>query len=475
MKKLKSDICIIGAGSGGLSLAAGAVQMGASVILIERGEMGGDCLNTGCVPSKAAIAAAHIAYNIEHAAEFGIDAQKQETDYEKIYAHVHSVIASIAPNDSVERFQKMGVTVIKGGAKFISKRKVQVGKQKIKSRRIILATGSSASTPPISGLNKVNYFTNENIFDLKTKPEHLIIIGAGPIGCEMAQTHLRLGAKVSLLDVASMMPKDDPELVEIVRKQLTDEGVDLFEKIKIERIEKTGDSINVLLKIGTEEKVISGSHILVSAGRKPNIENLNLEKANIDFDARGIITNQRLRSISNRRVYAVGDVAGSFQFTHAAAYHAGIVIRNVLFGLPAKVNYTALPWCTYVDPELANVGIQEASAKEKNIKYKILRFPFSDNDRAQAERKTDGIIKVIVNHKSVVLGCGIVGPHAGELILPWVLAVQEKLKISAMANLIAPYPTLSEISKRVAGSYYTDALFSPKVRRIVRFVQRFVP
>lgn len=474
-KKLKCDVCIIGAGSGGLSIAAGAVQMGAKVVLIERDKMGGDCLNTGCVPSKAAIAAATAAHTAKRAKQFGVEVTDVKADYQKLYQHIHSVIAAIAPNDSVERFEGLGVTVIKGEGKFLTKNKVEAAGYKIKARRIVIATGSRAKNPPIPGLEQVNTLSNETIFDLQEKPEHLLIIGGGPIGCEMAQTHCRLGVKVSVLDVSTLLPKDDAELVAVVREQLIDDGVDIYEKIKITRVEKTGSHINVLIEVNGEQKVLSASHILVSAGRQVNTENLALDKAGVEFDARGIKTNQKLRSVSNRKVYAVGDVAGSYQFTHAAAYHAGIVIRNILFALPAKVNYTAMPWATYVEPELANVGLQEQVATEKDIQHKVLKFPFADNDRAQAERATEGLIKVIVSPKGVVLGCGIVGAHAGELILPWVLAVQQKMKIGAIANIIAPYPTLSEISKRVAGSYYTDALFSPKVRRFVRFVQRFIP
>lgn len=471
MKTLTVDVCVIGGGSGGLSVAAGAVQMGASVALIEQAQMGGDCLNAGCVPSKALIASAKQAKAIASAKQFGLEASLSEVNYQAVRDHVHGVIEAIRPNDSEKRFKKLGVTVIKAHAQFMDTKTVKAGQTEIKARRFVLATGSTASVPPISGLDSVPYFTNQTIFDLSEKPTHLIIIGAGPIGCEIAQAHRRLGVRVSVLDMATMLPKDDSELVDVVRKRFAEEGVELHERVAIERVEQASESINVLITAEGKQEVISGSHLLVAAGRKPNVEGLGLDKAKVKYDRPGIVVNARLQSVSNRRVFAVGDVAGSFQFTHAASYHAGIVIRNGLFSWPAKVDYRAMPWCTYTDPELAHVGLQESQLKQG----RVLRFSFNDNDRAQAERDTVGFIKVMVSRKGRVQGCSIVGPSAGELILPWILAVQQNMHISKLATLIAPYPTLSEISKRVAGSYYTERLFSSRTRRIVRWIQRVLP
>ncbi|MDF1687084.1 MAG: FAD-dependent oxidoreductase [Parvibaculaceae bacterium] len=469
---LNVDICVIGGGSGGLGVAAGAVQMGAKTVLIESGKMGGDCLNYGCVPSKALIAAGKHAKAMTDGADFGITPVKPQVDFAKVNAHVKDVIAGIAPMDSVERFEGLGVTVLQGAGRFIDKRTVEVNGQKIKARRIVVATGSSAATPPIPGLEEVSYLTNENIFDLTSCPEHLIIIGGGPIGMEMAQAHLRLGARVTVLEAFKLLGKDDPELTAIVLDRLRAEGADLREGAKIARIDQTGGEVSITLETDAGEEVIKGSHLLVAAGRKPNLEGLNLEAAGIDYTPRGIKVDDRLRT-SNKKIFAIGDVAGGLQFTHVAGYHAGIVIRNALFRVPAKADHSSVPWVTYTDPEMAHVGLTEEMARQKMSKVEVLRWPFAENDRAAAERKTEGLIKVITDSHARILGASIVGPGAGELILPWVMAVSQGMKVSTMASVIAPYPTMSEVSKRAAGSYYTPTLFSPRTRFVVRFLSMF--
>lgn len=471
---LAPDLCIIGAGSAGLSIAAGAAQMGARVVLIEAHKMGGDCLNTGCVPSKSLLAAAKVAKIAAASGKFGVTLGAPKVDFAAVNAHVHSVIAGIAPHDSVERFTGLGCTVIQDRARFTDPRTVTAGGMTIRARRFIIATGSRASVPPIPGLKDVPFHTNETIFENTVLPAHLIVIGGGPIGCEMAQAHQRLGARVTLLDMGQIMPKDDPDAVDIVRKRFIAEGIDIKEKIKIVRIEKRGESVAVVLADGAGgETVVEGSHLLVAAGRRPNVEDMGLEAAGIEYTPRGIKVDARLRS-TNSRVYAAGDVAGGYQFTHLAGYHAGIIIRNVLFRIPAKAEPAAMPWVTFSDPELAHVGLIEADARKAHgDAIKVLRADFSGNDRAQAEGETEGFLKVVVGKGGRVLGATMVGAHAGELILPWVLAITQGLKIGAMASIIAPYPTLSEISKRAAGSYYTPSLFSPRTRSIVRFLGAF--
>ena len=465
MKAIDTDLCIIGAGSAGLVVAAGAAQMGARVVLIERGKMGGDCLNYGCVPSKALIAAAHRAQIMRSSAAFGIKAAEPEIDFAAVMDHVHGVIAAIAPHDSVERFTGLGVNVIQAQARFIDDRTVEAGEARITAKRFVIATGSRAARPPISGLKDVPSFTNETIFDNRIRPEHLIVIGGGPIGMELAQAYRRLGSKVTVVEVAKALAKDDPELTAIVKQALIGEGVALREGVGIERIERDGGSVAVVLKGG--ERVL-GSHLLVAAGRQPNIEELALDQAGIKYTKHGIDTDDGLRT-SNRRVFAIGDVAGRYQFTHIAGEHGSLVIRRALFGLPAKVNQTSVPWCTYTDPELAVVGLSEADARQKfGEAINVLRFPYADNDRAQAERATDGLVKVIVGKGGKILGAAIVGAAAGELIHPWCLAISRGLKIGAMATPTLPYPTLGEISKRAAGSYYTPSLFGPRVRALVR-------
>lgn len=466
---IKADLCVIGGGSGGLTVAAGAAQMGAKVVLIERGKMGGDCLNYGCVPSKALLAAAHAAQGAREARHFGVNVPNVDIDFQAVHDHVHRVIDAIAPNDSVERFEGFGCTVIQAAARFVGPREVEAGSYRIQAKFIVIATGSGAAIPPIPGLDDVPYLTNETIFELTERPRHLVVLGGGPIGLEMAQAHHRLGAQVSVLEAAEIMNKDDPQLVEIVRARLLNEGVELREFAKVTRVEKTSIGVALFYNEGGHEQRLEGSHLLVAVGRKPSLDGLNLEAAGIEYDRRGIKVDARLRT-SNKRVFAIGDVAGSFQFTHMAGYHGGIVIRNALFRLPAKVDYRAVPWVTYTDPELAQVGMTEAMAREKGLAIKVLHWHFHENDRAQAELDVKGLVKVVVGKGGVVLGCGIVGPRAGELLMPWCLAVQNRMKISKVASVIVPYPTLSEVSKRAAGAYFTAALFGPWPKKIVRFL-----
>lgn len=468
---VKCDLCIIGAGSGGLSVAAGAVQMGADVVLIEKGKMGGDCLNYGCVPSKALLAAAHAAHDARRATRFGIDVGEVQIDGQKVFDHVHDVIAGIAPHDSVERFEGLGVNVIQGAGRFTGPNTVEVNGQTVQAKKIIVATGSSAFVPPIEGLDQLSVLTNENIFDLDRVPEHLIVVGGGPIGCELAQAFRNLGAHVTILEMFKIMPKDDPELVRVIRNRLLADGVVIHEGVTVVRAQGAKDAPEIVCEDDDgREHVIKGSHLLMAAGRRPNVNGLDLEKGGIAFTPKGITVDARLRT-SNKNVFAIGDVAGGLQFTHVAGYHAGIVIRNALFKLPAKAKHQSVPWVTYTDPELAQVGLTEAQAREQfGDTVRVLSHPFKENDRARAERSTDGLIKAIVTKKGKILGAGIAGPRAGELIGPWVLAMEQGLKIGALASTIAPYPTLGEVSKRAAGSFYTASLFSERTRKIVRFI-----
>jgi pyruvate/2-oxoglutarate dehydrogenase complex dihydrolipoamide dehydrogenase (E3) component len=468
---LTPDFCVIGGGSGGLSFAAGAVQMGASVILIERDKMGGDCLNYGCVPSKALISAAKSFHEIQRSELFGWSCASSKVDFKKVQMHVQGTIKRIAPNDSVERFEKLGVKVIKEEASFIDDDTVQAGEYKIKAKRFVISTGSSPFIPDIKGIDDINYLTNETIFDLKTLPKELVIIGGGPIGIELAQSFLRLGSKVTVLEAFSVLPKDDPEVVTILKDSLISEGLELKEGVEIKEINKSGNGCSVHFKHDDKEHVIKANQLLVAAGRRPNLDKLNLELANIKYTPRGIIVDSFLKS-SNKRVFAIGDCIGGYQFTHVAGYHAGLVIRNSIFRLRSTIKTIQIPWVTYTDPEISHVGFTEPELKEQNMDYKLLSMKFSENDRAQAEHKVGGMIKVLVTPRGNILGATIIGSGAGELILPWVLAIQNDLKISAIAGLIAPYPTMSEISKRVAGEYYKDKIFSPWMQKIVKFLMR---
>lgn len=469
---MDTDICVIGAGSGGLSLAAGAVQMGARVALFERALMGGDCLNYGCVPSKALLAAAKSVAGAQHSERFGVFCQSPHIDWEKVHAHVQGVIATIAPHDSQERFESLGVKVIREAGRFAAPDTVISDTHKVRAKYFAIATGSEAMIPPIEGLRSVPYITNETIFSLQTLPEppsHLLVIGAGAIGVEMAQAHRRLGCSVTVLEQFTMMPRDDAELVATLRQILCDEGIVIHEQKKVERVEGEAGAIAVTLSDGLR---IEGSHLLVAAGRKSDFSNMGLEQAGIEYHSGGVVTDKRLRT-SNRRVFAIGDtVAGGPKFTHAAGYQAGIVIRNILFRLPSKVDYRAFPWVTYSDPELAQVGQTEAEAKKHDPQCYALRCSFADNDRAQAERHTDGMVKLVVKKNGTVVGASILGRFAGELIQVWSLAISKRLKVGDVAPLIAPYPTLSEANKRAAGSFFTPTLFSERTRKIVRFLLR---
>ncbi len=471
MQDLTPDICIIGAGSGGLSVAAAAAAFGVSVVLIEKHRMGGDCLNVGCVPSKALLAAGKRAQSIRTAAKFGIGAGEPEIDFAGVHRHVHGVIAAIAPNDSVERFTALGVKVIQAGGQFIDKDTVVAGEYRIRARRFVVATGSRAFVPPIPGIETVTALTNETIFDLTERPEHLIIIGAGPIGLEMAQAHRRLGCQVTVLEAGRPLPKDDVECAAIVIAALEREGVSLLSGVKVTRIEKTEAGIRAFIDRGEGEMPIDGTHLLVAAGRRPVVDGLGLEAAGIAVGKGGIEVGADLRT-TNRRVYAIGDVAGSLQFTHMANYHAGIVMRAILFRLPAKADTRYVPWVTYTDPELAHVGMGEVAARQAGD-VRILRWPFHENDRAQAEHETNGMVKLVTNTRGRILGATVVGPRAGELIALFTLALQKGLGVKDLAGMVFAYPTLSEAARRAAITYYTPTLTKPLVRKAIAFLRRF--
>ena len=453
--RIRADLCVIGAGSGGLSIAAGAVQMGASVILIEQSRMGGECLNTGCVPSKALLAAA-----------------ARGDDFAAAYDHMRQVIAAIEPHDSAERFRGLGVHVVFGKARFVAPRFLEVGDTSVTARRFIVATGSAPVVPSIPGLDTVPYYTNETLFDSAPEPSHLLVLGGGPVGVEMAQAYRRLGAEVTLVEKGRLLGRDDPELAAIVRASLIADGVTIREKTPVTAVEGTGDGgVTLTCGSGDANLRLAGSHLLVAAGRRPKIDGLGLEDAKVAINDGVPLVDRRLRT-TNKRIFAIGDVVGPYRFTHTASYQARIVITNALFRLPARARYDAVPWVTYTDPELAHVGLSEAEARVKDQDVRILRFPFEENDRAIAEGATSGLIKVMATRRGRVLGASIVGEHAGELILPWVLAVKYRLGVGKLAQAIAPYPTLSEVSARAAGSFHTPTLFSARTKRLVRLLAR---
>lgn len=480
---LTSDICIIGAGSGGLSVAAGTSQLGLQTILIERDEMGGDCLNTGCVPSKALLSIAKEMKDADTLSTKGLSYNSLDNDYVQSKAYVQNVIEKIAPHDSVERFEGLGVQVIKGSASFINNETIHVCSDEqqhiIKAKYVVIATGSRPQIPPIEGIEPDKIFTNETIFALKDKPEHLAIIGGGPIGIEMAYAHAKLGCKVSVFDIGRILPKDDPDLVNMLKAEMIDLGIKFFEHTNIDRLEHHSNQRTTIQfqnkkDISDQSKNITVSHILVAAGRTANLEHLKLENTDIRTSKTGIKTDQRLRT-SQKHIFAIGDVAGGPQFTHIAGYHAGIVIRNICFKIPAKIDYSALPWVTYTSPELAHCGMTLVEAKD-NYNEDIIDthyFDLKDIDRAIAENKITGGIKIILNKKNRrILGVSILAPQAGEMIGLWSLAISKKMKLNDIASLIIPYPTFNDLSKRGASSYFSPYLFSNKTRMLVRILQK---
>lgn len=471
-ENLTPDICVIGAGAGGLSVAAGAARLGVSVALIEKGEMGGDCLNAGCVPSKTLIASAEIAQAMREAARYGVHAVEPRVEWQAVRKRIERTIAAIAPNDSQARYEAMGVRVIRAAARFVDARTVEAGGFAVRARRFVLATGSSPFVPPIAGLEFVRYLTNETIFDIDVLPRRLVVVGGGPQGVEIAQAFRRLGSEAIVIEADRALAREDPELAAVALNRLRREGVDMREGRAIARIEPRPEGVRVVLGGHEIEETIDGTHLLIAAGRRPNVDNLGLEAAGVNFDRSGVKTGGDLRT-SNRRVYAVGDVAGRAQLTAAANYHAGLVLRQILFRLPARPSHENVPRVTYTDPEIAWVGLSEDEARARRKRIRILRWSLAENDRASAEDAMEGHIKVVTARDGRLLGCGIVGRSAGELIAPWSLALSKGLMAQDMANAIFAYPTLSEVSRRAAFGVYADKLDKPWVKSVLRFLRRF--
>ncbi|MGX9965850.1 dihydrolipoyl dehydrogenase family protein [Roseomonas sp. F4] len=473
------DLVVIGAGAAGLSVAAIGAGLGLKVALIERGQMGGDCLNYGCVPSKALLAAAHAAASARRAGRFGIRLPEPEIDWKAIRAHVRGAIDHIAPIDSEARFRGMGVEVIRASAHFVAPDTIEAAGRRLTFRRAVIAAGSQAIVPDIPGLGPVPWLTNETIFDLEEPPGHLIILGGGPIGLEMAQAHARLGCLVTVIEAGRIAGRDDAELADGLRRSLTADGVTLLEGRKLARVavDRAADGGPGLIAVLEDGQEIGGTHLLLAVGRAPRLAGLDLAAGQVASTKLGITTDAGLRSTTNRRVFAVGDIAdpqgiGPRAFTHVASQHAGILARRMIFRLPAKVDYAALPRVTYTDPELAQVGMTEEEARAAGHDIRILRFPVAETDRAVAEGIEAGLAKLVVTPKGRLLGAGILAPHAGEMAGTFGLMIGRKLPLSALAGLVLPYPTLAEAAKRAASDFYTPKLLSPLVKRVVGLLRR---
>jgi pyruvate/2-oxoglutarate dehydrogenase complex dihydrolipoamide dehydrogenase (E3) component len=466
------DIGVIGGGAGGLTVTAGAAQLGAKTLLVEKeNELGGDCLHFGCVPSKTLIKSAHVYHLMKNSHKFGLPSMDlPPVDFREISKRIRSVIATIQHHDSKERFCKLGARVEFGQPTFTDEHSIRLNGNTYSAKTWVIATGSSPVAPPIKGLDQTPHITNKEIFYLDRLPESMIVLGGGPIGSEMSQAFCRLGTRVSVVDMApQILVNEDPNMADLVRDVLSSEGVEFYLNSAIEEVNDLGREKEVKIKT-KEGNVLSlkAETVLLSLGRGPNTNGLGLEDIGVDYDHRGIRVDNRLRT-NHKHIYAAGDINGGFQFTHAAGYEGGIVLSNAIFHLPRKVDYTFMPWCTYTDPPLGSIGMNEKSAKAAGINYTVWTEEFKDNDRSLAEGESIGRIKMILNEKEKPIGVQILGPHAGDLLAEWVAVLNGKVKLSTLAAAVHPYPTIGEINKKVAGTFFSPKIFSKKVQKGLKF------
>ena len=459
MARPEFDIVVIGGGAGGLVVAAGGASLGAKVALVEKHKMGGDCLWYGCVPSKTLIKSAHVAHAMRHADRWAIPPHAPSPRLADVMERVAGVIRGIEPTDSPERFRSLGVDVNLGDGKFVAPDAFEVNGRRLTAKTFVISTGSRPAMLPIPGLAEAGALTNETLFDLREDVAHLVVIGGGPIGSEMAQAFRRLGSDVTVVDIAPrILPREDADMADVVYRRMLAEGVRFHFESSIAKVEGRRGDVRVMVK-GKDgaERSIQATHVLVAAGRKANVETLALDVAGVQLDKGRIVSDARLRT-TNPRIFVVGDVAGGYQFTHVAEHHAGIVLRQAIFKLfwtkPSKV----VPWCTYTDPEIARVGPSEDEAKQQGIAHKVYRFGFDEIDRARAEGETEGFAKLVTDPSGRILGAAIVGPHAGELIAEYVLAVSKGMKAGDISASIHTYPTLASINRRVADQRLKEGL-----------------
>jgi pyruvate/2-oxoglutarate dehydrogenase complex dihydrolipoamide dehydrogenase (E3) component len=468
---LTPDLCVIGAGPGGLAAAIKAASYGVRVVLVERGRMGGQAWYSGSLASKSLLAAAKQAHAIKNAWMFGLKVDHAGINHAAIVEYALSAGQALAQNVSPERLNGLGIDVIQGSARFTGPGTAVAGDYEIRARRFIVATGSSALVPPIPGLDRIPYFTSESVFSQLQRMPHLIVLGGSSAGIEFAQAFRRLGSDVTVVEAGAALPHDDPEMRAYLLKCLKDEGIRVLENARAERVETFGSGIQVIFAMAGKTYSVDGTHVLVAMGRRANVAGLDLDAAGVAFSDQGIQVSKGLRS-SNKKVYAIGDVTGETHWAHAAEHHASVAVQNALFRLPACAHRETMPWVTFTDPELAHVGLTEEAARARHGKLTIVRWPYSENLRAHAERQTGGFLKVIASKSGQILGAGIVGAQAGELIQVWSLAMQKNIPLRDMASIVPPSPTLGEINKMAAESYFVPQAQSPLLRRIIRLLAK---
>ena len=472
MGKYDYDIGILGGGSAGLTTAAGAAQFGAKTLLIDKeAKLGGDCLHYGCVPSKTLIKTAHVYHLMKNASRFGLPQHKiMQADFRDISNRIKSVIAVIQKHDSVERFCGLGVKVEFGNAVFKNDHTVSLNGRDVTAKSWVIATGSSPAIPKIQGLEHTPFITNREVFYLDHLPKSMIVLGAGPISTEISQAFSRLGTEVTVIQRSGqILGKEDNDMADAVMQNLAAEGVNYYLNTAILSVKDLGGEREVTIKSKDGKTgAIRAETILIALGREPNLKGLGLEYAGVEHDGKGLKLDSRLRT-TQKHIFGAGDVTGAYQFTHAAGYEGGIVLTNAILHLPRKADYTFFPWCTYTDPELASIGMNETAAKESGLKYAVWTEEFKNNDRGLAEGEGLGRIKLVLDAKEKPLGVQILGLHAGELISEWVAALNGGVKLSALAGAVHPYPTLAEINKRVVGNYFSGKIISDKVKKTLKF------
>ncbi len=466
------DIGILGGGAAGLTVASGAAQLGAKTLLIERDEMlGGDCLHYGCVPSKTLIRTAQARHTLKNAEALGLPpVELPPVEFQRVRERIRSVISTIQAHDSEERFCSLGARVLFGACTFKDAHSIRMNGETISAKNWVIATGSSPGVPPIEGLDKTPYLTNKEIFSLDRLPESMAILGAGPVAVEMAQAFSRLGTEVFVVQRSGqILSKEDKDLADEVMAALSREGVTFHLNAQIDGVKDLGSLREVRFKGESgSANSLKVERIFVAMGRLPNVRGLGLREIGIEANPKGVSVDDRLRT-AHKHIYAAGDVTGAYQFTHAAGYEGGIVVSNAVFHLPRKTDYTFMPWCTYTDPELAGIGMNEKRAREAGIEYSVFTESFRDNDRSLAEGEKRGKIKMILDKDEKPVGVQILGPQAGELLSEWVAVLNGKVKLSTLASAVHPYPTLGEINKRVAGSYLSPKIFSDTVKKGLKF------